>query len=801
MSYIVPSPLIYQELVSSGGVLNSTPDLETCIIGPAYNVVKYVAGSVTAQNKTFSSAYSTGTSLPAALPSTKPGQILEESSVKVWFNRAVVEKLSSGGLVNVLGNTIKFTAASMTTGNRITVGSTSVSIPAGVPSGFYQGDSITIPGAGAGGSALHVTITEVHTNYIVISSATLTEISDAVIVKALPDYLNSLTNTPNIAVGDSVSFSLNSTPITSQVASFVVDEDTSTVTSLTMTDVIAPGYGYFGVGNMTSGSSVINVLSSTGLTSGDTVVVYGAGPGGSNLYTTVSSISSNAVTLAATSSVAVTNATIAETLSTSISVQATYYDQLISSTAADSSGNNYDLTGVSTTGNVTISPAVIIPQGKVISTNVHIAYRALRQDLLDQILTFNDITDLTSQLDDLTDQNPLGLAVELALANTVTRIRGITVRSNDLAGYLEALELSEAERLYALVPLTRDLSILSAFKAHVLQMSTPENASWRVALVSFPIDTTKFIGSATSALPNSTSGNSIATVGSITNVLTSSSASFISDHVTAGDTVVIVSATGDVVGTVPVAQVLSNQQIKLGFTSTKTASNVVFYIQRNYSKTEQANNLKLQAQTYACSRVVNVFPDTIGVSIDGVTKYVPGYYLASAVGGMVAGFPVQQGFTNIGIAGITDLRKSNFYFSKANLNTIAEGGNFIYIQDTQGGTPYCRHELTTDVSNITYSELLRVKNWDFLSYFYYDKVRGYIGRYNITSDTKNLVRQTLVASSELLKSKKLPKIGAPLLSYNIDKLEQDSVNKDTLAVTMTIEIVYPLNYLTLVLSI
>ena len=48
MAYVIPSVLVYQQLASNGGVANVTPDLDACIIGPAYNVVSYVAKSTLA---------------------------------------------------------------------------------------------------------------------------------------------------------------------------------------------------------------------------------------------------------------------------------------------------------------------------------------------------------------------------------------------------------------------------------------------------------------------------------------------------------------------------------------------------------------------------------------------------------------------------------------------------------------------------------------------------------------------------------------------------------------------------------
>jgi hypothetical protein len=199
--------------------------------------------------------------------------------------------------------------------------------------------------------------------------------------------------------------------------------------------------------------------------------------------------------------------------------------------------------------------------------------------------------------------------------------------------------------------------------------------------------------------------------------------------------------------------------------------------------------------------VIHVQPDTVGITVDGVVKYLPGYYLCAALGGMVAGFPVQQGFTNVGVAGVADLKFSNFYFTRAQMNTMAAAGTLLFVQETQGSIPFVRHELTTDMSVLEFRELLVVKNWDWLSMFYHDQLASFIGKWNVTPDSLNTLRQTIISASELVKGQKLPKIGAPLLSYKISSLAQDPNNKDQVIINLNISVVYPLNYINLFLII
>lgn len=748
MSYIIPSPLIYQQLANAGGVLNSTPDLEVCIVGPAYNVVKYVVGSAAAQTKTFSDIYQTGKVLGATLPSTKPGQLLEESSINVWLNNAVVEHLLSNGSGDYGDSLVTFPGASSTyiIGARefpSTPGSSSnIEVtPSSGPFDLVVGDDIVISNGGAGGSSLTTTITAIQAN---ATTHTLT---------ILPGLLSTVNPADTITKVSGGGSTLSPTAIISGDSVVVTYNDISNATKTFSSQVLSPVLNS-------------NKTALIGVRLADVLPLDFEGSG-------------------------------------SFSFRRTFYDKLLPEIDPISPGGvdtNYTTDGVVITEEIVLPGVVNLTEGKVISANVHIGYRALRQDLLGSIMSFDNVADLSAQLEDLTDQNPLGLACSLTLANTITRVRAISVASNDLPGYVGALDISEAERLYALVPLTQEQSILAAFSSHVTQMSVPEMASWRIALVSTPIATSKFIGTANDVAP--ASGATVETAGSVDNILIDSTASFVADGVVAGDTVVISSSKNQsVIGSTTVAQVLNNNMIQLAFVGAKNDTQVTYYIKRIYNRTQQAANVKAASTTFNSKRVINIQPDVVGVSVEGVTKYLPGYYLAAAVGGMVAGFPVQQGFTNIGVAGITDLRHSNYYFTKAQLNTIAEGGTFLFVQDSQGGIPYCRHEMTTDVSVLQYRELLVVKNWDFVSYYFYDKMKPFIGSWNITPDTINTIRQTLNASISLLKGKKLPKIGPPLINGTIATLEQDASNKDTVNVVINIELVYPLNYLAIYLVV
>lgn len=554
-------------------------------------------------------------------------------------------------------------------------------------------------------------------------------------------------------------------------------------------------------GAVTAQGVAIYGTNATGMAIGGKVLVSGAGASGADLVAGITGVAGQSITLdtAASTTVAAANVIVVNR-TLEVSFRKAYNNQVLPTVKPISGGASFDTSNAGTLGTVKINSGSELVYGPVVSGDVYFGYTALRTDLSNRVLTINNPDDLKGQFGTIDDTNPLALGCQIALANTIGRVRAIAITSNDLTGYLSALSYAEGERLYFLTPMTQDLATIMAFRAHVAQMSTPENASWRVAIVNTAIPTQQYIGQFTPSFVNANGGNNAVTVIAGKYVLTASNATFISDGIAPGDSVYFTaSSVGGQVGAHQVLEVISNQQLVIQTTATSTA--ISYYVSRLMTKTQSAAAVAATSTALMDKRVWHVQPDLVGVSVNGVTKYLPGYYLACGLAGMGAGFPVQQGFTNIGVAGITDLKHSNFYFSKSDLGAMAATGTCLFAQASQGGIPYCRHELTTDVSVLEYRELLVVKNWDFLSYFYHDKLSSFVGSWNIVPDTITTIYQNVTASSELIKAKKLPKIGSPLLSYKILSLKQNAYNKDNLDCQLRVEVVYPLNYLNLTISI
>ncbi len=218
-----------------------------------------------------------------------------------------------------------------------------------------------------------------------------------------------------------------------------------------------------------------------------------------------------------------------------------------------------------------------------------------------------------------------------------------------------------------------------------------------------------------------------------------------------------------------------------------------YQVVRTLSKSQQVTELVAIAQSFRSKRTVLVWPDKCDVAgVTGGGKQ-PGYYLACAVGGMTAGLPSQQGFTNLGIAGVSQIYDSNTYFTDSQMTDISNGGWFVFAQQTTSSLPYSIHQLTTDVSTLESGEYSVVKNFDFVSLYFVDILQQFLGVYNVTLDTLTLLQSALNTGGDNLKLRTVAKIGAPLLSFAINDIGISPVSGDRVVAHLAIGLPKPLN--------
>jgi hypothetical protein len=160
---------------------------------------------------------------------------------------------------------------------------------------------------------------------------------------------------------------------------------------------------------------------------------------------------------------------------------------------------------------------------------------------------------------------------------------------------------------------------------------------------------------------------------------------------------------------------------------------------------------------------------------------------------MTAGLPSHQGFTFIGIGGIQQIFNSNFYFTDGQIDTLSEGGWYVFLQDSESSTPYSAHEVTTDTDSYEMGEYMNVKNFDFIATFYKNIMKTFLGRYNITNETKGMLGKAFNDGTDFLKRRVFPRIGAPLLDAAIISLKQLADEVDRVEIYATVNLPKVLN--------
>ena len=199
-------------------------------------------------------------------------------------------------------------------------------------------------------------------------------------------------------------------------------------------------------------------------------------------------------------------------------------------------------------------------------------------------------------------------------------------------------------------------------------------------------------------------------------------------------------------------------------------------------------------------RVHNVFPPTYTAS-DSSTQ--PGYYLAAGLAGLRSGSVPHQSLTNTQLIGPLATPLTTTTYSEADLNNLAAAGVWIVTQTPTGGQCYTRHQLTGDASGfLNYREDSVVANVDSISYGLQSALAPFVGIYNISPGVLLQIRATIDAELNYrLTNTYTQRAGNQLLGYTIVSVAQDPTFLDKLNIVIQLQVPYPMNYITVTLSV
>ena len=472
---------------------------------------------------------------------------------------------------------------------------------------------------------------------------------------------------------------------------------------------------------------------------------------------------------------------------------------------------------------ITINSEITTYDGKLIDggsparlplakASLFVEHRDLLQGNVTAIDSVRDLSSVSAKLGVVHPDNPLAQGVYDAVLNASNQVvYFIGVQSDDLAGYNEAIKISEkSDKVYSFVPMTFDRTIQDAVVAHVNAYSTPEVGRWRIAWISVQDQKTQDIYNlkqdGVTPYQATITDDNLAT-GTQYKLVTIDDAQFIEDGVRPNDSIRInfrLNADGkEIYDEYIVDQVRTNTTLTITRPVASPVSlPVKVQVIRNFTRSERAANIAHIGGDFNNRRVRCVFPDTY--KYGGVTKQ--GYFAAAGLAGLRSGVVPHQGLTNSEFLGADDLSKVVIEFSQDDLNTMAEQGIWIITQEVVGATPFVRHQLTTDESGLNTSEDSITTNVDNISYALKKVLAPFIGRYNVNKENVNIVRDAIAAELRFRAvDTYTARAGNQLLSFtpatDIIRVEQSTVYKDRLDVEVQLHVPYPMNYISLKLIV
>lgn len=386
--------------------------------------------------------------------------------------------------------------------------------------------------------------------------------------------------------------------------------------------------------------------------------------------------------------------------------------------------------------------------------NVYISLRAIRTDIVEDLLYFADQADVIEQaggVEAIIPENPMFYGAYIATAFAPCYATGV----DDLAGYKNSDDtvltawntaftyLRQFDYLYAFAILSKSAAVHGAMQIFVDWMSTPETGQFCVAYASIK----EWVSDV--ALPFSTPVS--ISVDGLT--LTDYLHNFTTLGVQPGGYAVLFDENG-LYNNARIQTVGANT---LGFYTAVPAgfrADLSGYMVVNefYNEGQQANNYRLYGESFEDKRVRICWPENI--SFSGSTTLYPSYYIyCERVGKIAAQTNPSQPYTRDVVRSGID-RVYLPFRNKSLLNTIASGGIEIFIQNQNSLPVFSRHQLTTDMTDNARKEQSVVHSVDYVARLLVDAVDQNTGKYIINQALLDALRVT-VGSVENYSTKKL----------------------------------------------
>ena len=451
---------------------------------------------------------------------------------------------------------------------------------------------------------------------------------------------------------------------------------------------------------------------------------------------------------------------------------------------------------------VKVSTAVTDTAAQVVSATVYLSYRALRRDIANDFLTITSQSNAEAKIGKVNINNPMSVAASL-IASAVSDMsyRILPIETDDANGYRQALDiLSTNEDIYVIVPLTNDKDVVSAYASHCTTLSEPEKSKWRIMYASQEMPSTKVMVEINDGQLVKGSTDTECYIKDTANGM------FVTNNARVTDFVDIYNASNSYQYSLQIIEVLNESVVTCSTTKWMRTSegyseleDKVTVASQEAVKYEVVRVLDTQGVADAISGIANsfknkrlrlVYPDTIMLNINSVSEMVPSYYLCVTLGAMRAGYPPHQGFSTIGLSGISRVLRANNMFSDDQLADMAGNGVFWVVQDTPEELPYVLYQTTTDNTQLETAEDSCVAVVDYASRYLKINLKNVLGRYNVNTISVNYVKTVINSVLDDMTSTSYQYIGPILTGAELLSVETEG---DKIKPTVHIEIPYPVN--------
>lgn len=452
--------------------------------------------------------------------------------------------------------------------------------------------------------------------------------------------------------------------------------------------------------------------------------------------------------------------------------------------------------------NVKVSTAVTDTAAQVVSATVYLSYRALRRDIANDFLTITSQSNAEAKIGSVNINNPMSVAASL-IASAVSDMSYsiLPIETDDANGYRQALDiLSTNEDIYVIVPLTNDKDVVSAYASHCTTLSEPEKSKWRIMYASQEMPSTK-------VMVEINDGQLVE--GSTANecyIKDTANGMFVTNNARVTDFVDIYNASNSYQYSLQILEVLNESVVTCSTTkwmrtsegyseledkvTVSTQEAVKYEVVRVLDTQGVAEAISGIADSFKNKRLRLVYPDTIMLNINSVSEMVPSYYLCVTLGAMRAGYPPHQGFSTIGLSGISRVLRANNMFSDDQLADMAGNGVFWVVQDTPEELPYVLYQTTTDNTQLETAEDSCVAVVDYASRYLKINLKKVLGRYNVNTISVNYVKTVINSVLDDMTSTSYQYIGPILTGAELISVETEG---DKIKPTVHIEIPYPVN--------